>query len=95
MSLFWHGLLAAELREVGSTYMMFQQNQLFRGHTADNYGTLLRSIVHDAAMIRYLDNHRNYKGKGNENLGREILELFSMGEGQSSGRRDRSRMRSG
>jgi uncharacterized protein (DUF1800 family) len=60
---------------------MYGQNQLFREHAAGNFGKLLHAIVHDTAMLRYLDNDRNVKGKPNENLAREIMELFSLGEG--------------
>jgi uncharacterized protein (DUF1800 family) len=61
---------------------MWQQNEMFRRRASGSFGALLRGIAHDPAMIRYLDNHVNFRGSGNENLGREILELFSMGEGK-------------
>lgn len=81
MALFWHDHFAVQYQKRYRTYMLFKQNQLFRTYGVDNYGALLRGIVHDPAMISYLDNNVNYKGSGNENFGREILELFSMGEG--------------
>lgn len=82
MALFWHDHFAVQYQETGYlTYRLFRQNQLFRTYGVDNYGALLRGIVHDPAMIVYLNNNVNYKGSGNENLGREILELFSMGVG--------------
>ncbi|MBI3461862.1 MAG: DUF1800 domain-containing protein [Planctomycetes bacterium] len=81
LTLFWHDHFSVQYQELYRTYMLYQQNQLFRTYGCDNYGALLRGIAHDPAMIRYLDNHRNFKNSGNENLGREILELFSMGEG--------------
>ncbi|MCC6417097.1 MAG: DUF1800 family protein, partial [Gemmataceae bacterium] len=80
--LFWHGLFAAEHRTVRNSISMSLQNQLFREHAAGNYAKLLHAILRDPAMLRYLDNNRNVKGKPNENLAREIMELFSMGEGQ-------------
>jgi len=80
--LFWHGHFATEHRTVRDTRAMLAQNQLFRKNAAGNFGVLLHGIVHDPAMLRYLDNHTNVKGRPNENLGRELLELFSMGEGQ-------------
>jgi len=79
--LFWHGHFATEHQTVKSAYAMYLQNELFRQQAAGNFGELLRGIVHDPAMLRYLDNDRNVKTKPNENLAREILELFSMGEG--------------
>jgi hypothetical protein len=82
LTLFWHGLFANQYSVVQSSYAIYQQNRLFREHATGNYGALLYAMVHDPSMIRYLDNHQNIKGKPNENLGREILELFSMGVDQ-------------
>jgi uncharacterized protein (DUF1800 family) len=67
---------------------MWQQNEMFRRRACGSFGALLRGIAHDPAMIRYLDNHVNFRGSGNENLGREILELFSMGEGKGYTEKD-------
>jgi uncharacterized protein (DUF1800 family) len=88
LALFWHDHFAVNYREFFFTHLVYFQNELFRRHAAGNFGTLLHGIVHDPAMIRYLDNHRNFKGSGNENLGRELLELFSMGEGQGYNEQD-------
>ena len=82
LTLFWHDHFAVQYEKLYRTYMLYQQNQLFRTYGCDNYAALLRGITHDPAMIAYLDNNVNFKGSGNENLGREILELFSLGEGQ-------------
>ena len=82
LTLFWHDHFAAQYSKSNSTFMMYQQNQLFRTYGCDNYASLLRGVVHDPAMLLYLDNNVNFKGRGNENLGREILELFSLGEGR-------------
>lgn len=80
--LFWHGHFATEWRTVRNSHAMALQNQLIREHAAGNFGKLLHQIIYDAAMLRYLDNNRNVKAKPNENLAREIMELFAMGEGQ-------------
>ncbi|HJN13441.1 MAG TPA: DUF1800 domain-containing protein [Pirellulaceae bacterium] len=82
--LFWHGHFATGYRTVKDTYAMYLQNELFRKHAAGSFGQLLRGIAHDPAMLRYLDNDKNVKARPNENLAREILELFSMGEGNYS-----------
>ncbi|MDP6350592.1 MAG: DUF1800 family protein, partial [Chloroflexota bacterium] len=63
------------------SYAMYTQNELFRKHAAGNFGQMLKGIVHDPAMLRYLDNDKNVKQHPNENLAREIMELFSLGEG--------------
>lgn len=83
LTLFWHDHFASSWLEVLDIYMMHQQNQLLRRY-ADKYDGLLHGIVQDPAMIRYLTNDRNTKNNNNENLGREVLELFSMGEENSA-----------
>jgi len=88
LTLFWHGIFASQASVVNNSYAMYRQNELFREHAAGNYGALLYGIVHDPAMIRYLDNNRNVKGHPNENLAREIMELFSMGVDQGYTEKD-------
>lgn len=88
LALFWHGLFASQDSVVQNSYAMYRQNQFFREHAAGSYAALLYGIVHDPAMIRYLDNNKNAKGKPNENLAREILELFSMGVDQGYTEKD-------
>jgi len=90
LTFFWHGHFACSYLPAEDSYSMWQQNEMFRRRAAGNFGALLRGIAHDPAMIRYLDNNVNFKGSGNENLGREILELFSMGEGQGYTEKDLS-----
>lgn len=79
LTLFWHGHFATQQSVVANNYTIYQQNELCREHAAGNFGALLYGIVHDPAMIRYLDNNSNVKGHANENLAREIMELFAMG----------------
>lgn len=81
MTLFWHGLLATSFRTIENSYHMYLQNQLFRGHALGSYGDLLRGLIRDPAMIAYLDNNDSRKNRPNENLAREIMELFSLGIG--------------
>ncbi len=82
LTLFWHGHFATQQSVVQNSYTLYHQNQLFREHGAGNFGGLLYGIVHDPVMIRYLDNNKNVKGQPNENLAREIMELFAMGVDQ-------------
>ncbi len=82
LTLFWHGHFATQDSVVDNSYSMLRQNQFLREHAAGNFAALLYGIVHDPAMIRYLDNNKNVKGSPNENLAREIMELFSMGVDQ-------------
>ncbi len=81
LTLFWHGHFATGYKTVKSTRAMYLQNQLLREHALGNFGKLLHGIARDAAMLRYLDNDKNVRQHPNENLAREIMELFSMGEG--------------
>jgi uncharacterized protein (DUF1800 family) len=88
MTLFWHGLLCSGIQEVKDGEMMIQQNKLFHQNALGNYKQLIEAIVHDPAMLRYLDADKNVVGKPNENLARELMELFTMGEGQGYTERD-------
>ena len=81
LTLFWHGHFATGARTIEDSWLMFQQNQLFRTHAAGNFATLVLNVIRDPAMIRYLDNDDSRRGRPNENLARELLELFVLGEG--------------
>lgn len=81
MTLFWHGHFATSYRKVEDSWLMFRQNQFFRSEAVGDFGALLRGIVRDPAMIIYLDNNRSSARQPNENLARELMELFSLGEG--------------
>ncbi len=84
MTLFWHGHFATSYRKIEDSWHMFRQNQFFRAHALGNFGDLLFGIIRDPAMIRYLDNQASRAGAPNENLARELMELFSLGEGNYS-----------
>jgi uncharacterized protein (DUF1800 family) len=81
MTLFWHGHLTSALQKVKDPNAMQAQNALFRANALGNYGTLLRAISRDGAMIRWLDLQTNRKGAPNENYARELMELFTLGVG--------------
>jgi uncharacterized protein (DUF1800 family) len=63
---------------------MLEQNKLLRKYALGNFGDFLHAISKDPAMILYLDNQSNKKQKPNENYAREVLELFTLGEGHYS-----------
>src|SRR5687767_9339469 len=88
MTLFWHGLFCSGFMEVREPQFMFQQNELFRKEAVGNYKRLTQQIVHDPAMLRYLNADQNIRGKPNENLARELMELFTMGEGNGYSEQD-------
>ena len=81
MTLFWHMLFATSMAKVGTYNDMYQQIHLFREHALGNYYDLLQKVAKDPAMIYWLDQQENHKYAVNENWGRELLELFSMGVG--------------
>lgn len=81
MTLFWHGHFATSDRKVKNPYAMYVQNMLFRKLSMGNFHEILLAVSKDPAMIIWLDNQQNRKGKPNENYAREIMELFTMGIG--------------
>ncbi|MBJ76451.1 MAG: hypothetical protein CMJ98_05465 [Planctomycetes bacterium] len=81
MTLFWHGFFTSDSTKVRLAELMIDQNELLREHALGNFGELLHAVVRDPAMLIYLDNTSNTKDSPNENLARELMELFSLGEG--------------
>jgi uncharacterized protein DUF1800 len=84
MTLFWHGHFTTQATKVKDSYFLLNQIELLREHALGNYGDLLRGILRDPAMLLYLDNASSKRSNPNENLARELLELFSLGEGNYS-----------
>ncbi|MBX9772169.1 MAG: DUF1800 domain-containing protein, partial [Candidatus Obscuribacterales bacterium] len=84
MTLFWHGHFATGDAKVKNTFSMYGQNLLLRKYALGNFQDLLMGITRDPAMIVYLDNQQNRRGKPNENYAREVMELFTMGIGNYS-----------
>jgi hypothetical protein len=81
LTLFWHGHFATGENKVRDYRMMLWQNGMFRAHASGSLRELLVGILKDPAMLVYLDNGENVKKHPNENFGRELLELFTMGVG--------------
>ena len=81
MVLFWHGFFTSSIEEVKRGWSLIRQNQLVREKALGSYAELLSSMLRDPAMLAYLDNQVNRKGNPNENLARELMELFSLGVG--------------
>jgi uncharacterized protein (DUF1800 family) len=84
MTLFWHNHFATGQEKVRSAVQMLRQNKILRKHALGNFGALLRDIAKDPAMLIYLDQAQSRKGTPNENFAREIMELFTLGEGNYS-----------
>ena len=81
MTLFWHQLFATGTAKIDNPTEMVRQIDMFRRYGMGNYRDLLEDLAKDPAMIYWLDNNENHKDAPNENWGRELLELFSMGQG--------------
>lgn len=81
MTLFWHNHFTSGQDKVQYPQQMAQQNMLLRRDALGNFGELLHDIAKDPAMLQYLDGASNRKGKPNENFAREVMELFTLGEG--------------
>jgi hypothetical protein len=81
LTLFWHGHFATGDAKVRDYRMMLRQNQMLRANASGRLRDLLVGILEDPAMLVYLDNGENVKQHPNENFGRELLELFTMGVG--------------
>ncbi len=79
LTLFWHGHFATELQKVDNAFAMRQQNDLFRTLGLGRFEALTQALSKNPAMLRYLDNNKNVKGKPNENYARELMELFTLG----------------
>ncbi|OLC82017.1 MAG: hypothetical protein AUH72_08000 [Acidobacteria bacterium 13_1_40CM_4_65_8] len=94
LTLFWHGHFATGDVKVRDYRMMLQQNEMLRAHAAGSFRDLLIGILKDPAMLVYLDNGENVKKHPNENFGRELLELFTMGVGNYTERDVREAARS-
>lgn len=81
MALFWHHVFATGWTKSGHTPTMVHHIQMLRRNGLANLRQLLLELSKDPAMIYWLDNCENRRGQINENYGRELLELFSMGIG--------------
>jgi uncharacterized protein (DUF1800 family) len=81
MVLFWHGLFTSSVTKVKRSQPLIIQNEFFRAGALGSYSEMLHGILQDPAMLLYLDNNTNKKDSPNENLARELMELFTLGEG--------------
>ena len=84
MALFWHHVFATGVSKSDHPPSSIQQIRMFRRLGLGDLRTILLEISKDPAMIFWLDNNENHAGDPNENYGRELLELFSMGVGNYS-----------
>lgn len=81
---FWHNHFTSSIKNVRTAYWMKQQDSSIRVNALGNFANLLEEMTFDPAMLIYLDGRSNKKGQPNENFARELLELFTLGEGHYS-----------
>ena len=81
LTLFWHGHFATSAQKVRDAYAMWLQNQTFREHARGNFGAMTKAMSRDPAMIFWLDLQQSKVQHPNENFARELMELFTLGEG--------------
>ncbi len=84
MTLFWHNHFVSAQPKVRWPQLLYRQNLLLREHAVGSFASLLHAVVRDPAMLVYLDAATSRRGQPNENLARELMELFTLGQGQYS-----------
>ena len=78
---FWHNHFTSSIKSVRTAQWMLDQDLLIRNHALGNFADFLSAMTFEPAMLIYLDGKSNIKGQPNENFARELLELFTLGEG--------------
>lgn len=81
MTLFWHGHFTTAVVPVVFPAFLANQNDFLRKNATGRFSDLLLGISRDPAMLIFLDGHTNKREHPNENYARELLELFTLGEG--------------
>jgi uncharacterized protein (DUF1800 family) len=84
LTLLWHDHFATANSKVQDPALMRRQNETLRRHARGKFADLLNAGVREPALLVYLDAPANRKGHPNENLGRELMELFTLGAGHFS-----------
>ena len=84
LTLFWHSHFAVSAEKVKQPAHNYDLNKILRDNAAGNFRDLVFLVGKSPAMLLYLDNRQNRKGRPNENWARELMELFTLGIGQYS-----------
>jgi uncharacterized protein (DUF1800 family) len=87
MALVWHDWFATSRATVDARWML-RQNALLRRQALGDFGTLVREITRDPAMLTWLNGIENTRAQPNENYARELQELFTLGAGRGYTERD-------
>ena len=84
MVLFWHNHFVTETNTVDNALFCYRYNVLLRRYALGNFKELVKAITTEPAMLRYLNGYANTKKAPDENYGRELQELFTVGKGPGS-----------
>ncbi len=84
LTLMWHNHFATSNLKVNNLALMWRQNEWLRQHALGSFKEMLTGIIRDPAMLLWLDANTNRVGHPNENLARELMELFTLGVGNYS-----------
>jgi uncharacterized protein (DUF1800 family) len=79
MTWFWHGHWATAIGKLNHAYPMYLQNQTLRKYALGNFGEMANAMLSDGALQFWLDGGENTAKSPNENLARELMELFVLG----------------
>lgn len=79
MALIWHDWFATSNAGVGQAQLMLDQTDTFRSKGLGSFYDLLVAVTADPAMLLWLNGNQNHVDDGNENYGRELQELFTLG----------------
>lgn len=82
MTLFWHNHFATETTDIGNGIWCYQNNLALRTHALGNFKSFVKDITTNTGMLRYLNGYLNSKKAPDENYGRELQELFTVGKGK-------------
>lgn len=81
LTLFWHNHYVCTLKKIRVNYWLYDHNMILRNNAFGNFRELTKKMLYSNAIVKYLDNNDNINNKFNENLSRELLELFTLGIG--------------
>jgi len=84
MVLFWHNHFSTETADIGRAIWCYQNNVILRQHALGNFKQFVRAITLDTGMLRYLNGYLNTNTAPDENYGRELQELFTIGKDNSA-----------
>jgi uncharacterized protein (DUF1800 family) len=82
--LFWIDHFGNETTDVGNANWIYNQHMVIRQNALGNFKQMVNAITKDYAMLRYLNGYLNQATAPDENYGRELLELFTVGKGPGS-----------